>query len=104
MEEHVAEIATGQDAQGHIVPYRTLIKVWAALLALTCLLVFLASLHHADLGLWATLLITPLKTGLVLYFFMHLKYESNVLKGMLFTALAALVVFLGMLFFDILLR
>jgi len=42
-----------------------------------------------------------LKAGLVFYYFMHLKYEGPLLKTMVFVALATLVVFIGMLFFDI---
>ena len=47
------------------------------------------------------LTVTPLKAGLVFYFFMHLKYERPLLKVMVFVALATLVVFVGLLFLDI---
>jgi cytochrome c oxidase subunit 4 len=45
--------------------------------------------------------VTPLKAALVFYYFMHLKYEGTLLKAMVFVALATLVIFIGMLFFDI---
>ena len=41
------------------------------------------------------LFITPLKAGLVFYFFMHLKFEGPLLKAMVFVALATLVIFIG---------
>lgn len=86
--------------QGHIIEVPTLIRVWAALLALTAALVG-ASRLSAGAAVWAMLFITPLKAGLVFYFFMHLRYEKPLLKGMVFTALATLVIFIGMLFLDI---
>jgi len=87
--------------QGHIVPYATFVKVWACLLALTFVLVVVSKLFHEALSVWAMLTITPIKAGLVFYYFMHLKYEGPLLKTMVFVALVTLVIFIGMLFFDI---
>jgi len=89
----------GQE-QGHIIPYRTLLTVWAALLALTGLLV-IASRLSLGAAVWTMLTLTPVKAGLVFYFFMHLKYERPLLKLMVFVALSTLVTFIGMLFLDI---
>ena len=89
----------GQE-QGHIIPYGTLLMVWAALLALTGLLV-IASRLSPGAAVWTMLTLTPVKAGLVFYFFMHLKYERPLLKLMVFVALSTLVTFIGMLFFDI---
>jgi cytochrome c oxidase subunit 4 len=86
---------------GHIVPYPTLIKVWATLLVLTLILTFVSKVFHELLAVWAMLFITPLKAGLVFYFFMHLKFEGPLLKAMVFVALSTLVIFIGMLFFDV---
>jgi cytochrome c oxidase subunit 4 len=86
--------------QGHTIEYPTLLKVWAALVVLTGLLVA-ASRISAAAAVWAMLVITPLKASLVLYFFMHLRYEKVLLKGMVFVALATLVIFLSLLFLDI---
>jgi cytochrome c oxidase subunit 4 len=84
----------------HGVSNGTFVAVWAALLALTGLLVGVSQLG-ADVAVWAMLLVTPLKAGLVFYYFMHLKYEGLLLKAMVFVALATLVVFIGLLFLDI---
>ena len=51
--------------------------------------------------MWTMLTLTPLKAGLVFYYFMHLKYEGLLLKAMVFVALATLIVFIGLLFLDI---
>ncbi len=84
----------------HSVSNGTFVVVWAALLALTGLLVAVSQLG-TDLAVWAMLLITPLKAGLVFYYFMHLKYEGLLLKAMVLVALATVVVFIGLLFLDI---
>ncbi len=80
--------------------YGTFIGVWAALVALTAGLV---GMSHLGLraAVWGLLTITPIKAGLVLYFFMHLKYEDPLLKGVLFTALSTLLIFLVLLFSDV---
>jgi cytochrome c oxidase subunit IV len=85
----------------HVVPNGTFVRVWLALLVLTTLLVLASKLQHEALSVWAMLILTPIKAGLVFYFFMHLKYERTLLKGMLFVTLAVLIIFIGFLFFDI---
>lgn len=89
------------EAHAHVLPYGTAIKVWGALLVLTAILVFLSEWQHELLSVWAMLIITPIKAGLVLWYFMHLKYESTLLKGMLFIALGSLVIFIGLMFLDV---
>jgi cytochrome c oxidase subunit 4 len=89
---------------GHIVPYRTLIKVWIFLILLTALLVFASKIYHQALSVWAMLILTPIKAGLVFFFFMHLKYEKPLLKALVFMTLGLLTMVIGLLFFDILYR
>ena len=88
------------EEHGHIVPYSSFITVWAILLTLTMILTYVSKTFHEALSVWAMLTITPLKAGLVFYYFMHLKFEGPLLKAMVFVALSTLVVFIGMLFFD----
>jgi len=85
----------------HIVPYRTFVRVWVVLLALTAILVFTSRVYHEALSVWAMLTLTPLKAGLVFYYFMHLKYERPFLKAMVLVTLAALILFIGFIFLDI---
>lgn len=79
---------------------RTLVAVWAALVALTGVLV--AANHYApgNPGIVAVMLITPVKAGLVLWHFMHLREEGLAVRVMLLAAVATLVVFLGLLMLD----
>jgi cytochrome c oxidase subunit 4 len=88
----------------HLVPVSTFLKVWGVLVALTALLVFISSLHLGSLAIIATLIITPTKVGLVLAWFMHLKYERPGLRWMVASAFGALFVFLGLLLLDTVLR
>jgi cytochrome c oxidase subunit 4 len=85
----------------HIIPYRIYIIVWLLLLALTAALVTLSRVFHEALSVWAMLIITPVKAGLVFFFFMHLKYEKPYLKALVFLTLGLLTMVIGILFFDI---
>ena len=92
------------EAQAHTTPYRTFVSVWLVLLGLTALLVFTARHFHQALSVPAMLTITPLKAGLVFFYFMHLKYEKPFLKTMVLVTLASLILFIGFIFADISLR
>ena len=88
----------------HILSYGKLTLVWLALLALTALTVWVAH-HNVGIGhVWGSLAIACLKSGLVIAFFMHMKYEGRLLRWLLFTALAILAIFIGFTFFDVLYR
>ena len=92
------------ESQGHIVEYRTLLRVWILLLLLTAALVLIGRFFHEALSIWVLLTITPIKAGLVFYYFMHLKYEKPFLKSMVAITLGALIIFIGLTFSDILYR
>ena len=88
----------------HILSYGKLTLVWLTLLALTALTVWVAH-HNVGIGhVWGSLAIACLKSGLVIAFFMHMKYEGRLLRWLLFTALAILTIFIGFTFFDVLYR
>jgi cytochrome c oxidase subunit IV len=92
------------EIHGHIIPYKTLVKVWLLLLLLTAILVLTSRLFHEALSVGAMLILTPVKAGLVFFYFMHLKYEKPFLKGLVFLTLGLLTLVIGLLFFDILFR
>jgi cytochrome c oxidase subunit 4 len=92
------------DKHTHIVPYRTFIIVWVALLILTGLTVTAAQFHFGTLNVWIALGIATIKAGLVVAVFMHMKYETPLFKLTLFSALAILAIFIGMTFLDVLYR
>jgi len=95
--------ATTHDALEHVDAhpgYGTFVKVWAALVMLTGLLVWMSHFGQSY-AVWGLLTLTPLKAGLVLYFFMHLRYEGPLLKGVILIALGTLLIFFALLFADV---
>jgi cytochrome c oxidase subunit 4 len=89
------------EEHGHIIPYQTLVKIWLLLLFLTATLVFVSTVYHDILSVPAMLTITPLKAGLVFFYFMHLKYEKPFFRGLVFLVLVVLIIFIGLTFADL---
>ena len=87
--------------QHYIVRTKTYVAVWGALLALTALTITAAQLHLGAFSMLANLLIASSKASLVLWFFMHLKYEKRLLKVMLLIPIVTLTIIIGLTFFDI---
>ncbi len=91
-------------SEHHIIGYRKLTLVWVALMCLTALTVWV-SRHEIGIGhVWGSLAIAAAKAGLVIAFFMHMRYEGWLLRGLLFLALVTLSIFIGFTFFDVLYR
>ena len=87
--------------QTHIVRTKTFIAVWLCLLALTALTVKAAQLHLGALGMFVNLLIASSKASLVLWFFMHLKYEKTLFKMLFLVPIVTITIIIGLTFFDI---
>lgn len=90
--------------QHHIISYGKLIAVWLGLLFLTALTVWVSRLDIGIGHVWGSLAIASVKAGLVITFFMHMRYEGRLLRWLLFFALAVLAIFIGFTFFDVLYR
>jgi cytochrome c oxidase subunit 4 len=76
--------------------------IWLALVVLLAATVAIAKLHLlATYSVLAPLVIASLKAGLVLAFFMHLRYEGKFLKIMLLVAVAVLTAFIALTFTDV---
>jgi len=88
----------------HIIGYGKLTAVWLALLALTALTVWVSRLDLGVNRVWGSLAIAAVKSGLVIAFFMHMRYEGRLLRWLLFVALVVLAIFIGFTFFDLLYR
>lgn len=89
------------EVRRHVVPYRTYIGVWVLLVSLTAVLVMVSRLYYETLSVWAMLVLTPIKAGLVFFYFMHLKYDRPFLKALVLMTLVLLITVIGLLFFDI---
>jgi len=86
------------------VPYRTFVLIWAALLVLTGITVAVSRVHLGALNVWVALGIASIKSGLVIFFFMHLRQESRLFRIGLLVLLSILAIFIGMTFLDVLYR
>jgi cytochrome c oxidase subunit 4 len=97
-------VETGEE-KFHGMKYRTYVWVWVGLLILTGMTVSLAGMNLGRLSIAIVLAIAAIKSGLVLGYFMHLKYETGLLfKLMIPIVLAALTIFIGLTFTDIAFR
>jgi cytochrome c oxidase subunit 4 len=90
--------------KGHILSYSTLTAVWLALLVLTAVTVAVSRVDLGALNIWVALGVASVKSALVIFFFMHMKYENNIFRIFLLVALVTLAVFIGFTFFDVLYR
>ena len=92
------------DNTPHIIGYGRLTAVWLGLLFFTALTVWV-SRQKMEVGhVWGSLAISVVKSGLVIAFFMHMRYEGRLLRWLLFVALLVLAIFIGFTFFDVLYR
>jgi cytochrome c oxidase subunit IV len=86
------------------IPVSTYLMVWVGLLLLTALTITATSLHLGSYSVAAAIAIATIKGALVLFYFMHLKYEDRVFKIMLLLALFTLTVIMVLTFLDVLVR
>ena len=84
--------------------YDVYVLTWVALLILTAITVTVAGMHLGRLSAMTAVVIAAIKASLVLYFFMHLKYEGTLFKVMVYVTLAVFVVFIGITYLDIVFR
>ena len=89
------------DAGSHPLSYRFLATIWAALLALTALTIFVARIDLGFFNVVAALGIASIKSSLVIFFFMHLKYENRTIKAMVLVAFVVLAICIGLTFADV---
>jgi cytochrome c oxidase subunit 4 len=98
----MARIETEKEA--YIVQYKTYVYVWIALLLLLAATIAAAKVEFSKYSVLVNLLIASVKAGLVLFFFMHLKYERWILKAMLLMVIATLTAVIALFFADVMFR
>ncbi len=95
----------GESEKGvHIVAYKTYVYVWGALLLLLAATIAVAKVEFSKYSVFVNLLIASIKAGLVLFFFMHLKYERWLLKVLLLLVIATLTSVIALFFADVMYR
>lgn len=78
----------------HATDYKVLARVVLVLMSLTFLTIFVTSLHLTALSVTIALLIAGVKGFMILTYFMHLKYESvllRILVAMIFVLYAVII-------------
>ncbi|MBE0641990.1 MAG: cytochrome C oxidase subunit IV family protein [Bacteroidales bacterium] len=88
----------------HITPFSSHLLILGALIVLTVVTV---AITWTNLGVWnttAAMLIAGLKAALVLFYFMHLKFDQKIYRIMVFLVLAVFAAVLILTFFDYLNR
>lgn len=85
----------------HILPVRACIWVWAGLMALTAVTVGIAGVDLGFPHVLAAMIVATAKAGLVVFWFMHIKYEGAAIRWMLFSAFLILAIFISFTFFDV---
>ena len=98
----VAEGAAQQshDHVGHIVPLWILAATFGALIVLTVITVAASYVDFGPLNLWIALLIAGVKASLVVFLFMHLKWDRPLNAVIFISSLLFVVLFIGFAMTD----
>ena len=94
----------GSDTHVEAPGYGAYLLAWFALVVLTTITVTAAGMHFGNFSVVVALAIAAIKASVVLYLFMHLKYESRLFHVLLGVVIVTLAIFIGLTFTDVLLR
>ncbi len=89
-----------QDAQHEPMGYGLYFLTWFSLLVLTAITVTAAGFDFGKLSVVVALVIATIKAGVVIAWFMHLKFEGKLIHVMLVLTISTLVIFIGLTFTD----
>ncbi|MCP4686114.1 MAG: oxidase [bacterium] len=84
----------------HILPLQTYLGIGSALLILTVVTVWVATIDLGPINLLVAMIIAAAKASLVALFFMHLKYDNKLYAVILLGALLFLAAFVVFTMFD----
>jgi cytochrome c oxidase subunit 4 len=84
----------------HVSPVSLYITIFAALMVLTGVTVASAFVNLGQFNFAVAMLIAGFKASLVVWFFMHVKYQSSLTKLTVATGLFFLAILLGMMLID----
>jgi len=85
----------------HILSYGFLTGIFAVLMVLTATTIIVSRIELGFMNVVVALSVASAKAALVVFFFMHLKYENWTLKIMVLLAFVLLAICIGFTFFDI---
>ncbi len=87
-------------ATGHVSPISLYVTIFTALMVLTGVTVAAAFVNLGQFNFAVAMLIAGFKASLVVWYFMHMKYQSSLTKLSLATGLFFLAILLGMMLID----
>ena len=90
-----------QEHESHSVGYGPYVMIWLALVVFTGITVSAAGIGFGALTVPIALAIASVKTYLVASYFMHLKFENRLIRGMVIVCMITFVIFLGLTLFDV---
>lgn len=93
-----------EQEHNHIVPYKTHGLILVLLLFLTLITIAVTMVHLSTLTVTVALLIASIKGFLVMYYFMHLKFEKSFFKVVGFGVIILFAVIVLITFLDYLYR
>jgi cytochrome c oxidase subunit 4 len=93
-----------EEHRQHVIPIGVYVGIWAILMFLTGLTVFVSFIELHDWNIVLALLIATIKGTLVVLFFMHLFYSSKLTKVTVIAALFFLFLLLSLSMTDYLTR
>ncbi len=93
-----------KETDTHIQSYGKLLSILFILLTLTGFTVFISRVDLGSANIWVALVVASVKAGFVLLYFMHLKYESILIKSSFLTTIGFLGILIGFMFWDIAFR
>ncbi len=83
------------------IPYSRYLMVWFALVLFTGITITVAGLQVEGWSVFAAIAIAAIKATLVLFYFMHLRYEAAIFKVALTVAMLTLAVIMALTFADV---
>ncbi len=84
----------------HIVPYRVFLYVLLTLIVLTLISVWVTTIHLGPLTVSIALLLASAKTALVLFYFMHLKFDQRMFTFMALGVILLIAIIIFVTFLD----
>ncbi len=84
----------------HVSPISLYITIFAALMILTAVTVGAAFVNLGQFNFLVAMIIAAFKASLVVWYFMHVKYQSQLTKLTVATGLFFLAILLGMMLID----
>ncbi len=89
-----------ENEKHHIIPYRTYLLILAALLVMTAISVAATQIDFGTLTVTVAVSLAAVKTALVLFFFMHLKFDEPIYTIMAGAVFMLIVVVILITFLD----